>query len=461
MKLILLAELRRCARDRTHTWLLALLACVLLASAVASGLAARAWRAGHEAAQAGWVARKAQAADAARRGRTEAQAMMATFQFARSAAPAAVLPPLGGLALAPGAFALLSPDAHVTVESRHTDHRRGETIANPLLGDLGLPDFATTVALLVPLALLGACAGLLQELREEGLWRMVAGQGSRPGRVLGAAIALRAGGVFAVALAASALALALDPGATLSALAWWAVVLLAYCGVWTAVAALACSLPVSANAALLGAIGLWAFTTFSVPALLGGVLDGEAKIPSRLAAVAQVREVQQDAEIRTPELVARWYAEHPGPLPAGRTSHTWPVSYLPRYLEQERGVRPIVGAFEQARVARSEVAGRWAFASPSLALVMAADALAGIDADRFARHMEAVDAYEDAWRAFFVPPVMRYEGLDAEAFARVPEFRPAEERTSAPAGNHWRLAAAAFVLLGIAGFAVGVAARRP
>ncbi|HVE54933.1 MAG TPA: DUF3526 domain-containing protein, partial [Ramlibacter sp.] len=434
MKLVFLAELRRFLRDRTNAWLLAGLACVLLASAVSSGMAARAWRAGHDTAQAEWNARNAQAEALARKMPAGDQAMMATFQFARSASPPAVLPPLGGLALAPGAYALLAPDARVTVESRHTDHRRGETIANPLLGGLGVPDVAATLALLVPLAILGACAGLLQQLREAGLWRMVATQGPRAGGVLAAALAIRGGGIFGVAMAASALAFALDPGATSAALGAWTLVMLAYCTLWTGVAAVACSLPLSSGAAMLVAMAAWAATTFCIPAMLEAGMDGHAPVPSRLAAVAQVRAVQQDAEVRTPELLAQWYADHPRDLPPGRSGHTWPVSFLPRFLEQERNVRPIMAAFDEARAARFTAAGRWSFASPSLALAMVADELAGIDPGRFLSHMDAVNAYEDAWRAFFVPPVMRYSGVRADEFRRIPAFAPAADASQPRVG---------------------------
>ena len=120
--------------------------------------------------------------------------------------------------------------------------------------------------------------------------------------------------------------------------------------------------------------------------------------------------------------LADWYAAHPAAAPFAARSHAWPVSFLPRYLAQDRRIRPLMESFDEARARRFAWLEHRNWLSPNLALAMAADRLAGIDAPRYLRHVQRVNSYEDAWRDFFVPRIMSYQGLAAEDFDRLPRF---------------------------------------
>jgi ABC-2 type transport system permease protein len=449
------AEWRRFVLQKLNLWVLAVFALLLGTSAVWSGLAAREYRAAALMQQDGWEHTRLKAQAAAAQPRDGTQAMMAAFLFARADAPPAQLPALGGLALGTGTFHLLSPDARVTVESRHTDARKAERLGNPLLEDFGLPDFSTVLALLLPLAILGLTCGLVQEEREQGQWRLVVAQCARPGRVFAWALGLRGAAVWWVAAAASSAAFALDPGAT--GIAWlsWLVTVAAFCAIWLALAGLLCLLPLSAGSAALGLLACWLLLTFVVPAALATWVNRDSPMPSRLAAIAAVRNAQQEAEVHMDEHLADWYAANPEAAPAQRSSHTWPVSFLPRYLQQDLDIRPLMEDFDHARAQRFVELERWAWLSPNLALAMVADRLAGIDAPRYLRHVQRVNAYEDAWRDFFVPRVMSYRGLTADDFDHLPRFTAPEEDFEAAV--IWQVLAWGLLALALAG---GVAAAR-
>jgi ABC-2 type transport system permease protein len=438
--LILRAERRRFIRQRAHLWVLATLGSLLCLSAVWSGISARELRVQNAQELAAWEqartkAREAAAALERTTPRDDIRAMMAAFQFARVEAPPAHLPALGGLALGTGTFDLLGPTMRVTIESRHTDARKTDRISNPLLEDLGPPDFATLVALLLPLAILGLCYGLVQEDREQGRWRLVIAQCAQPWRVFTIALGIRAAMAWAVAAGASLIGFALDPGSTLHAVMIWLATLAAFVVCWTALAGLFCLLPVSSGAAALGMVGAWLLATFVVPAALAGIADSEAPMPSRLMAIAELRAAQQEAEVHMDDHLAAWYAAHPADRPALRSSHTWPVSFLPRYLAQDLEVRPLMAAFDETRAHRFVLLERWSWLSPGLVLAMTADRLAGIDAPRHARHVNAVNSYEDAWRAYFVPRIMSYRGLTAENYDKLPVFQPLASRAD---GTGWQ-----------------------
>lgn len=441
MRLLILAEARRLLADRVFRGSALLAAAVLAASAVASGLAARELRQSQQAEARQWAQRLDTAAASIDRAASPEAARMATFQFARSAAPLAVLSPLGGLALGTSAHGALAPDARVTVESRHVDHRKSEPLGNPLLAELGVPDFATTVALLLPLAILVTCAGLLGQARESGTWRLTVAHARSPGAVLPIALGLRGAAWFLLAGAASCLAFALDPGATARALAAWLVALLGFCAGWTALSGLVGLLRLPPASAVLGAIGLWLFSTFCVPALIEARLDARTPVPSRLALVAELRAAQQHAEVHADELVARWYAEHPDTVPIGRSDHTWPVTFMPRFIEQERLSRPLVRRFDRLRAQRSREAAGWLWASPALALQSTAQDLAGFGPARLDRHFDAVDRFEDRWRAFFVPRIMAYRALTKEDLQSLPAFVPTTDAGEGAGSGPWGLLA--------------------
>lgn len=454
MRLIFFVEWRRLVRERTSLWVLALLLLALGAAALTSAMDARGWRAQTDQVAGEWFAARARAAEAAhteaaRTPRSEDRAVMGAFQFARGEAPPAVLPALGGLALGTGGFELLAPTLRATVESRHTDSRKSERFENPLFGESGTPDLSTCIALLLPLALLGLCGGLVQQAREDGTWRLVVAQCPRPGRVFAVALGLRALAAWSVAALVSSLAFAIDPGATAGALAGWLVTLAAFVAAWTVLMGFFCLLRVSSSAAVLGALAVWLLSSFAVPVSLAWAADGEVRTPSRLEAIVHVRHAQQHAETHMDVLVQDWYAAHPQHRPATRTSHTWPVTYMPRYLAQDREIRPLMTAFDEARARRYAFVERWSWLSPGLALEMTADRLAGIDAIRYARHVHAVNLHEDAWREFFVPRIMSYHGMTALDYADVPVF---DADTPASPGT-WRHAAA-LAALALAGLAL-------
>lgn len=450
------AEWHRFVRQRLNLGLLAVFALLLGASAVWSGLAAREHRAAAAAQQAQWEQVRLKARQSAAPPQDATKAAMAAFQFARADAPPAHLPALGGLALGTGAFALLSPDARVTVESRHTDARKAERLSNPLLEDFGLPDFATVLALLLPLALLGLSYGWVQEAREQGQWRLVVAQCARPGRLFAIALGLRGAAVALTAAAASSIAFALDPGATVSAWLCWLAAVAAYSAVWLAAAGLFCLLPLSSAGAALGLLACWLLTTFAIPAALVAWADRDTPMPSRLAAIATVRQAQQEAEVHMNTLVTDWYAAHPGTEPAGRGHHTWPVAFVPRYLEQDLTIRPLMEDFDHVRAQRYRWFARRAWLSPSLTLAMVADRLAGIDAPRYLRHVQQVNAFEDTWRDFFVPRIMGYQGLTVDDVDQLPRFVALEEDADAEA--MWQVVALGLLGLALAGGAM--AARR-
>ncbi|MDH0867923.1 DUF3526 domain-containing protein [Mitsuaria sp. GD03876] len=417
------AEGLRLRRLPLARWALGALLAVLLAVSIPAGLDARAWR-------------QAAAADALRIDELQGQAVaqfqqtapgpaaaQATYQLGRGELGATRMPVADGLALGIRRLDVLPAREKATLDSRQVDARPLGPLRNPLLTDTGLPGVPAMVALLLPLVALVLCAGLLQEEREQGrlgLLRVQARHGLGP--AITAALGWRWLAVSVVAMLGTLPALALDPGASVAVGAAWLLALAGFCAVWVVLGGLLSWLPVSGATAMLTALGAWLLLTFAVPSGLAAIARDEAPMPSRMAAIVDIRDAQQDSEEREDALARDWYARHPA-VPATLPA-AWPASFVPRVLEQDRRLRPLMRRFEDSRLRQAAFVERWSWLSPGLALVLTGERLAGTDTASHVEYLRDVEAFEDRWRAFLVPRVMDRRGLSAAEMAALPRFEP-------------------------------------
>ncbi len=418
------AEGLRLRRQPLAWTALSALALALLFTAMAAGLEAREWR---HAAAADPVRHAAQLKDAIHRAQAGpppgVAAAQAAYQLGRGDLGATRMTVGDALGLGVHRLRVLPAQLKATLDSRHVEARPLGPLRNPLLVDSGLPGVPAMTALLLPLVALALCAGLVQEERESGRLGLLRVQASRgfAAPVL-AALGWRFVALWAVAAFATAPALLLDPGATAATALPWISMLGAFCGVWVLLGGLLSVLPISGPSAMLAALGAWLVLTFAVPAGLTSIAQRDAPMPSRLAAIIAMRDAQQDSEVREQALARAWYDRHPevpAQLPA-----VWPASFVPRVLEQDRTLRPLMRRFDEARRRQASLIERWSWLSPGLALTLAAERLAGTDTASHLYYLREVDAFEDRWRVFLIPPVMDRRGLTAEALSALPHFLP-------------------------------------
>ncbi|OWQ48262.1 hypothetical protein CDL60_06710 [Roseateles noduli] len=409
-------------RQQPLAWIaLGALLLALLVAAVSAGFEARDWR----RAAAADDARRTTLIDAAvaqaRAATPGPAAAQATYQLGRGELGATRMTVGDGLGLGGYRLRVLPVQLKATLDSRHVDARPPGPLRNPLLVDSGLPGVPAMVALLLPLVALALCAGLLQEEREQGrlgLLRVQARRGMLP--VIAAALGWRFLALWATTWIATLPALLLDPLWSASVVGHWALALAAFCGVWVALGGFLSALPLSGPAAMLAALGLWLTLTFVVPAGLIWGAQREAPMPSRLAAIVQIRQAQQDSEVHEDALARDWYGRHPR-IPA-QLPAVWPASFVPRVLAQDRVLRPLMRRFDDARLRQAAWIERWSWLSPGLALTLRGERLAGTDVASHVRYLREVDAFEDRWRDALVPPVMDRRGISAEALAALPTF---------------------------------------
>lgn len=462
---ILRAEWTRFLAHPVYRWIMITTALLLVGSALWSGAGVRGYRAEVATQQAQWHQAREQAiADApdheAARGK-ETEAVNSAYAVGRGDLGATRMAATGAAVLGFQQYSVLPAALRATVESRHTDGRVSGALGNPLLAETGLPSFPAMAVLLLSLAALALTAGMVQEDRERGIWRLVCAQCSvGPATVFAMALLVRWFAVSALGATASLCAFALDPDAAAAPFMAWLSGLAAFVAFWVLASGLMSLLPVSAGAAMTGALGLWLMLTFAVPAAVAWAAERAMPMPSRLALIVQLRTVQMDTEAREAELLAAWYAAHPDQRPLSErmpSTPGWPVTFMPRFLEQEARLRPSGRAFDEARARQAAMMEQRAWLSPPLALMMLADRLAGADAQRYARYVDAVDRFEDRWRAFFMQRIMAYRGLTRQDFAAMPVFAADEAAridavvSEGPAPRCLAIAVAVLALLVFAG----------
>lgn len=394
---------------------------LLTISAVWSGLAAREFRSRASSPVTQQPAtNQAEMHDAQKSSET---AEKSTVFSASSALEPLRLPALGGLVLNVSQMDLLSPIVKISTRSRHTDGRTSDQLFNPLLHEFGLLDFATVFALLTPLAIIALTYGLVQEDRESGIWRLVCTQTSKPWRLVFTALSLRYWLLLLIGSIASMLAFTFDPGADAAATGQWLLMIAVYNLVWFSIAGLFMLLPISSGAAAIAMLGTWLVLTFAVPAGIGWAADRASHMPSRMNAIIDIRQFQEQTNQQREALLADWHQAHPEIRPAGQLKNL-PREFngLPATLQLDSRIRSLMVQFDETRKNQFEFMERWSSLSPALGLILMADRLAGIDAPRYADFVQAVNQFEDQWRDFFVPLIMSSAPWSEEQQKTVPRF---------------------------------------
>jgi ABC-2 type transport system permease protein len=273
--------------------------------------------------------------------------------------------------------------------------------------------------------------GLVQEDRESGVWRLVCTQTSQPWRLVLTALTLRYGLLLLIGVTASVLAFLLDPASTSIAAGQWLLMLAVYNLVWFSMAGLFMLLQISSGAVAIAMLGTWLVLTFGVPAGISWAADQSSPMPSRMKAIIDIRQFQEQSNQQRESLLTGWYQAHPEVKPTGPLkSLPREINGLPATLQLDSRIRPLMIQFDEARKHQFEFMERWSSLSPALGLILMSDRLAGVDAPRYADFVQAVNQFEDQWRGFFVPLIMASAPWSDDMQNSLPQFVVAKDGDS-------------------------------
>lgn len=426
MRLLWKVEWLKFVRQRENLWVLSILILLLTISAIWSTQAAK-------------IIRTDQTTQLELRNATVSNANVSSPEEAPSLSAAKLafnlnrsnsgvvgltqLPPLAGLVLNVSRFQQLDTDIRVSVESRFVNGRTSESFTNPALAELGTLDFSTIVIFFLPLAVIVLCAGLVQEDKDAGTWRIVCAQTVSPWKSLYIAYGMRFILLSGITVVISSIAILTDSITAGGTALLWSALIVAYCAWWVIFCALIGFLRVASGTAIMVALGSWLLLTIITPALLEVIANKTNESPSRLENIVDMRAIQLRTEENTSALLDSWYEAHPDARPASIATHSWPITFLPRFKALDKSLRPMMFEFETQQALKEQWFLTHSWFSPALTMLSIADGLSGVNANRYKNYVSEVNTFELQWRSFVTPKIMSYQGINSQDLNNLPRFK--------------------------------------
>lgn len=322
---------------------------------------------------------------------------------------------------------------------------------NPAIRLDGPLDPAFIIAWLLPLVLLVLAYDALSRDREQQITPVLASQGSGLRRIVIARLAVCFLAVFIVAGGvASAGVLASWDGPLLQLLPDLLLWLLALAGAiafWLSLAGVVNAHARNSATAGVTLLAVWIALSVLVPVVASQLLSSQGPATHRLDTVLGRRALDSDLTERAAEVTAGYYAENPRRRPQRARFSEYEAyfveNYYPRQVVIDRLFAPAVRRIEARRVEQARRLRLASMLSPSLAMKVLTDDLAGFSPERHRRFAAAADRFQAQWRGVFDVKLASRTPLTLADFDSAPRFAYRDE----PATD--RLARAVFPFLGL------------
>ena len=430
--------------SQSGTLLVLLLFCALLVYGAMHGKAQRAMRAQTIQQHAAEVAATMQdwlaAAKALEQGPAAgvppwaASPMDATFA---SALPVAALADfaIGQSDLLPyvGPLSLWQPD--IRLFSRYE-------FAEPIALALGAFDLSTAVLLILPVLLIVVCFDVLSADRDARRLAHAVAQGATLRRLAWRRLTIRSAGILGIAAAIALLALLFDPGTAsiqqrLPYFAAWLCALLTYGVFWIAIIALVIGRNRDGATHLATLFLLWAGLTLLLPAATAGLGEAIYPVPSRIAFLAQARELEIETEREQDAVLRSFVADHPDLSidASGEVPSYFRISFL-AMTTADAATEPALRAFETAAAKRESIARLLGHVSPGIGLHALFADLAGTSAARHRRYVSQARAFKHAYAELAAPYIVAGRRLPQAVAESLPRFHFEDESLGVILARH-------------------------
>jgi ABC-2 type transport system permease protein len=350
-----------------------------------------------------------------------------------------------------GAVSLWNPDVRLFSKYQLED---------PVALALGGFDLGKAILLVLPLLLIVLGFDAVSSERDANRLGLVLAQGGSLRALIWTRLAVRAGAALGLTLLIASAAVVLpDPAASLGqrlpGFALWTAGVTLYAAFWVGLIALVAAGNRRGDLNVMLLLFAWATLNLFIPASVVAVAEAVYPPPSRLAYLAQAREVEVATERREAD-AAQAYAIGHLELAADKASQ------IPAYVRTaflvtsavDRATRPVLAAFEHAAQRRDQALGLMRHASPAIALHGLFNDIAGTSSAQHRRHEAAARALKATYAELAGPYIVAGRRLPLDLAASLPRFDLADERPATVAQRHagallW-LALAAVVLVVLA-----------
>jgi ABC-2 type transport system permease protein len=195
-----------------------------------------------------------------------------------------------------------------------------------------------------------------------------------------------------------------------------------YGAFWFSVAYLVNSIGHSSgiNAAIL--VSIWLLLMVFVPALLSVWVNRVYPMPSRIALIAQSRQIA-DELAKNKDALQRFYEEHPELKPVQANPQDRTASMLFSRLQVELSMEKEREAFTLQAAARRQMVNRYRLFSPSIIMIELLNEIASTGETVYSDFDKQVAAYHSRFRDYFAPLVFRQEKFGVAQLEGVPKFQ--------------------------------------
>ncbi|MQA28430.1 MAG: DUF3526 domain-containing protein [Luteitalea sp.] len=298
-------------------------------------------------------------------------------------------------------------------------------------------DLSFVIVYLFPLLIFALSYNFLSAEREHGTLKMLLSQSLGLPTLVAGKIAVRAIALLLWAAVVPLVALAImRPEARSLEHVWplasWAAFVVAYGGIWFALAVAVNAFGRSSATNALMLVGSWIVCVLVVPVLLNVAVAIVRPAPSRTELATRTRLVTSDALNRNAELLAADYqyvndAELLRPkdgkiVVAGRMRGIYLME-----KDVDRELEGLLDAFNVQLAGQQRLVTRYGALSPAIVTYEGLTALAGTGIRRHLHFQKQIDAFHRRWRDFFDPKILNGVAITEEDFDRMPRFTWTEE----------------------------------
>lgn len=314
-------------------------------------------------------------------------------------------------------------------------------IADPVSLALGSFDISKAVILFLPLILIVFCFDVIAADRDAGRLGLAVAQGASVKRLFWQRLLFRAGIVLLVTFAAALFVLASGQGEAslgerLPAFGIWSLLVLLYAFFWTMLVAWVASFNRSGEFNVLALLGLWAGLTLVIPAATSAAAEALYPTPSRLAYLAEAREIENETRLQEADVANQFMLDHPELL-VDQESQI-PAFVMSSFLVTstvDEATRPIVDSFEEALRSRENAIGLFRFVSPAVAAHGLFAELAGTSARRHQDYLAQARQFKAAYAELVGPNIVAKQPIDSGFYQTIPQFSFEGESLSARLGR--------------------------
>jgi len=299
---------------------------------------------------------------------------------------------------------------------------------DPVALSVGTFDLSKAIVLVLPLLLIALCFDCLSSERDGRRLGLVLAQGTNIPRFYWMRFSIRAIPVLALILAVAVLGLCVHGkqvslSQRLPHFAVWMLGALLYAAFWLGTIARLSASRKSGEFNLLSLLLFWIGLTLIVPGTIATVAEALYPPPSRVAYLAETREVENETELAHSSLANQYLMDHPDLMAEGDSAI--PDYVRTAYLVTTRvdeATRPILQEFESAAQKRDAVIAALRYFSPAMIAVSFFNEVAGTSANHHRDYMHRVRHMKADFAKLVAPHVIAGKRFPSSSFESLPEF---------------------------------------